>query len=348
MTYGGAEKVLEEIYQLYPSPIFTLMQAAIFLDKPTVTSFLQKFPHHLYRYYLPLLPWAIERFDLGDFNLILSSSHAVAKGIKKREDQLHICYCHTPMRYAWDLEDQYLDSLKFGQKFLARSVLRALRKWDRNSSSRVDHFVANSHYVADRIERCYGRKADVIYPPVSTDRFFVSTRKEDFYITISRLVPYKKVDLIVKAFGILNDKKLIVVGDGPEISRLKKMATPNVEFLGHVGDIAPLLSLAKGFVFAAEEDFGIAPVEAAASGTPVLAFAKGGAAETVIAGKTGLFFDEQTVTSLVHGIKIFEKLEFDPYLIKTHAERFNRDRFRREYKNFIEEKIVENSHLSRR
>lgn len=355
ITSGGAEKVLEEIWKLYPSPIFTLLNGEILPGKKIISSVLQKIPGSLkfHRYYLPLFPWAIERFDLHEFEVILSSSHAVAKGIKKRKNQLHVCYCHTPMRYAWDLQAQYLGTLGTVQRWGAQAILKYLRQWDRSSAERVDYFIANSAYVAERIERIYGRPATVIYPPVSTEKFYLSPQKEAFYLTISRLVPYKKIDLMLEAFAATPERQLIIVGEGPEMNRLKMMATSNVKLLGHQSDevVARLLSQARAFIFAAEEDFGIVPVEAQASGTPVIAFGKGGACETIISGQTGIFFEEQTVPSLLHAIKKFEMLNFNPAQIKAHAETFNKERFRIEFTNFIEKKwreFSENHHFSRR
>jgi glycosyltransferase involved in cell wall biosynthesis len=355
VTSGGAEKVLEEIWNLYPSPIFTLMNGKILPGKKVISSVLQKMPGSLrfHRYFLPFFPWAIEKFDLNEYEVLISSSHAVAKGIKKREDQLHICYCHTPMRYAWDLEKQYMENLGTVQKWGAKAVLKYLREWDLSSSNRVDYFIANSNYVAERIERIYGRKATVIYPPVLTEQFYLSEKKEEFYLTVSRLVPYKKIELIVEAFASLPERQLVVVGDGPEMNRLKAMATPNVKMMGLQTDevVSSLLSRARAFIFAAEEDFGIVPVEAQASGTPVIAFGKGGACETVIAGKTGIFFEEQAVTSLVGAIHNFEMLDFDPQQIKAHAETFNKERFRQEFRIFVEQKwgeFCENRYSSRR
>ena len=355
VTFGGAERVLEELWNLYPSPIFTLMNGEILPGKKVISSILQKMPGSLrfHRYFLPFFPWAIERFDLNEFEVILSNSHAVAKGVKKREDQLHICYCQTPMRYAWDLEQQYMENLGTVQRWGAKAVLKYMREWDRSSSNRVDHFIANSAYIAKRIERIYGRKATVIHPPVATEQFYLSEKKDDFYLTVSRLVPYKKIELIVEAFASLPDRQLVVVGDGPEMGRIKAMATPNVKMMGHQSDetVSSLLSKARAFIFAAEEDFGIVPVEAQASGTPVIAFGKGGACETVISGKTGIFFEEQTVPSLIGAIEHFEILDFDPVQIKAHAEMFNKERFRREFTTFVEQKwreFSENRYSCRR
>ncbi len=345
VTLGGAEKVLEEIWNLYPSPIFTLFDGQIMPGKEVFSSFLQMMPgafrHH--RYYLPFFPWAIEKFKLQDFDVLLSSSHAVAKGIRTRKGQLHICYCHTPMRYAWDLEEQYTEDLDPIRRWGAKAILRYLRGWDLSATSRVDHFIANSNFVAQRIERIYKRKATVIYPPVSTEKFYLSENKEDYYITVSRLVPYKRIDLMIEAFKALPHRKLIVVGDGPEMNRLKKMAPSNVEMKGRQSDaaVASLLSRAKGFIFAAEEDFGIAPVEAEASGTPVIAYGKGGVLESVISGKTGVFFQDPTANSLVEAILRFETLSFDSKQIKDHAQQFGVDRFKREFQAFVEQKWEE-------
>jgi glycosyltransferase involved in cell wall biosynthesis len=342
VTRGGAENVLEEIWNLYPSPIFTLLHNQIMPEKEIHPSFLQKIPgaRHLHRYFLPLFASAIESFNLRNFDLILSSSHAVAKGIKKHQDQLHLCYCHTPMRYAWDLQDHYLQHLKPVQRFGAKAVLRRLQQWDQRTTSRVDHFIANSSFVASRIARIYNRPATVIYPPVSTEKFYISEKKDDFYITLSRLVPYKRVDLIIEAFKRLPHRQLIVIGDGPEKGKLQNMAPPNVHIKSALSDaeVASHLSLARGFIFAAEEDFGIAPVEAQASGTPVIAYGRGGALESVVSGKTGLFFNEQTVESLVEAVQGFEGLKFSATEIKSHAEKFSVGRFRREFHDFVESK----------
>lgn len=342
VTPGGAEKVLEEIWNLYPSPIFTLLDGQIMPGKEVFSSFLQKAPGAFrhYRYYLPFFPWAIEKFKLQDFDVLLSSSHAVAKGIRKRKDQLHICYCHTPMRYAWDLEEHYTETLDPIRRWGAKAILRYLRGWDLSATSRVDHFIANSNFVAQRIERIYQRKATVIYPPVATDKFYLSENKEDYYITVSRLVSYKRIDLMIEAFKTLPHRKLIVVGDGPEMDCLQKMAPSNVELKGRQSDaaVALLLSRARGFIFAAEEDFGIALVEAQASGTPVIAYGKGGALESVIEEKTGVFFPDPTACSLIESLMRFETLNFDSKQIKDHAQQFGVARFRKEFQAFVEEK----------
>lgn len=361
VSLGGGERVLESMLDLYPSPIFTLIKDEKFLrttkfhQKEIFSSFIEKAPFARkgFRYYLPFFPLAIERFDLKDYNLILSSSHAVAKGVLTHPGQLHICYCHSPMRYAWDHYREYTEDLKGLKGTFAKWTLHYLRNWDVKTLSRVNHFLANSHFVARRIQRIYGREAKVLYPPVDTHLFKGEEKKDDFYLTVSRMVPYKKVDLIVEAFSYLPDKKCVVIGDGPEFSKVKSKAGKNVELLGYQEDdvVRRYMARAKAFIFAAEEDFGIAPVEAQAAGTPVIAFGKGGAQETIVEGKTGLFFGEQTVASLVEAIHRFEKMEFDFSKIHAHAEQFGVARFKREFQQFIEEKweeFCENYHSSRR
>ncbi|HEX4838875.1 MAG TPA: glycosyltransferase [Rhabdochlamydiaceae bacterium] len=360
ISLGGAEKVLDAIFSIYPSSIYTLIKRNFFLEKTSfndakiVTSFIQKLPFAIqnHRNYLPFFPSAIERFDLSEYDVILSNSHAVAKGVKVNEGQLHICYCHTPMRYAWDLRDEYLSHLSGIKERLAKWTLAYLRKWD-VSSLNVHHFIANSHYVAERIKRTYEREATVIYPPVQTDFFDFQVVKEDFYLTMSRLVPYKRIDLIVEAFSQMPSRRLCVIGDGPEMGKIKKMAGKNVELLGFQSNeiLRKYLGRARAFIFAAEEDFGIAPVEAQASGTPVIAYGKGGLLESVIENQTGIFFKEQTRSSLIEAVDRFEKMKFDSRLIRCNAERFNEMRFKKEFKQFVEDKwedFCENHHSSRR
>lgn len=358
---GGGERVLESMLDLYPSPIFTLIKDEKFLRSTKFqqyeifSSFIEKAPFakKSFRYYLPLFPFAIEQFDLGKYDLILSNSHAVAKGVRTHPQQLHICYCHSPMRYAWDHYLEYTENLKGIKKKAAEWTLQYLRNWDVASLNRVNHFLANSHFIARRIQRVYGRQAKVIYPPVNTHLFKCEEKKDDYYLTVSRMVPYKRIDLIVEAFAHLPDKRCVVIGEGPEFSKIKKKAGKNVELLGYREDktVRAYMEKAKAFIFAAEEDFGIAPVEAQAAGVPVIAFGRGGAKETVIEGKTGLFFAEQTVPSLVEAICQFEKMEFDFSEISAHASQFGVERFKQEFQQFVEEKweeFRENHHLSRR
>ncbi len=351
VTIGGGEKNLAPMLEVFPAPIYTLvhdakrLKTSPFANHEIHSSFLQKLPFakRFYRYYLPLFPLAIEQFDLSEYDLILSTSHAVAKGVLTHSHQLHLCYCFTPMRYAWDLTHRYLEGVHGIQKAIARWSLHYLRNWDIASVGRVDHFASNSRYTAKRIKKTYGREATVIYPPVDTHLISLCPQKEDYYVTVSRMVPYKKIDLIVEAFTHLPHKRLIVIGEGPEMKKIKAIATKNVEIIGYQSDdvVRQYLGRAKAFVFAAEEDFGIVVVEAQAAGTPVIAFGKGGALETVIPEITGVFFPEQTAASLIETLIRFEKLSFNPEVIRRHAETFSLDRFKREFKNFVERKTEE-------
>lgn len=360
VSLRGGEKVLQAMEGLYPSPIYTLLKNKKTVeqlglqDELVQTSFIQHLPFAAkgYRNYFPLFPLAIERIDLSAYNLILSSSHAVAKGIRKQENQLHICYCHSPMRYAWDLYDQYTKNLKGIKKMCAQIGLGYLRRWDVRTTRQVDHFIANSQFIRERIQRVYGRDSEVIYPPVMTHLMELK-EKEDFYVTISHLVPYKRIDLIVEAFSFLPDKRLVVIGEGPEWKNIQAKAGKNVELMGYQEDsvVRDFLGRAKGFVFAAEEDFGIAPVEAQAAGTPVIAYGKGGVLETVIDGKTGVFFQEQTLKSLIGSIQRFEQMEFDPVFIKMHAQQFGEEKFSKNFQAFVEKKweaFCESSYSCRR
>jgi glycosyltransferase involved in cell wall biosynthesis len=357
ITFGGAEKTFEQMVRLHPeADIFTMFDflpevSRDFLKgKHISTSFLQRLPfaEKKYRSFLPLMPLAVEQFDLSPYDLVISSSHAVAKGVLTGPHQLHICYCHTPMRYAWDLYHQYLKDagLDKGLKGrLAQAVLHYIRIWDYSSAQRVDYFVANSRYVAARIRKNYGRDSKVIHPPVDLDALRVNVRKDDYYMTASRMVPYKKTDLIVEAFSGMPDKKLLVAGDGPEFKKVKAKAGKNIELLGHLsGDaLYDHLGRAKAFVFAAEEDFGILPVEAQACGTPVIAYGKGGVLETTIEHQTAVYFREQTVAALRSAVREFEKTEsrFDSLRIRAHAEKFGRERFESELKGFVDAAVAE-------
>lgn len=357
---AGGEKALEAIYELYPSPIYTLVHnqktfKSTFLTKGIHTSFIQKMPFgsSCYRYYLPFFPLAIEQFDVRDYHVVISLSHAVAKGVLTHPDQLHLCYCFTPMRYAWDLMHCYLERAGIWQRGFARFALHYLRNWDIASLNRVDHFVAISHYIARRIRKLYGREASVIYPPVDVERFCIQDKKEEYFITVSRLVPYKRVDLIVKAFSYLPQHKLLVIGSGPEMKKIKQLATKNVEILGYQPDeiMRSYVAKAKGFIFAAEEDFGICVLEAQAAGVPIIALGKGATLETVIENQTGVFFEKQQVASLLDAIACFEKKEFDPNKIYQHAQKFSRKRFHAEFRALVDKKTeekYESHHFSRR
>lgn len=348
---GGGEKAFEAIYQLYPSPIYTLLKnqeslkGTAFENETIYSSFIQKLPFSSkkYRSYLPLFPLAIEQFDLSSYDLILSCSHCVAKSVMTHVDQIHLCYCYTPMRYAWDLYHQYLKEAKIqrGVKArLAQMILHYIRMWDVQSSNRPDAYSAISNYVAKRIQKTYGKQAKVIYPPVNVDYYELKEQKDSFYLAASRFVPYKKMDLIVEAFSQMPDKKLVVIGDGPEAFKIKAKAGKNIELLGYQPNhvLKDYLQRAKAFIFAAIEDFGILPLEAQSCGTPVIALGKGASLETVKEGKTGLFFEEQTISSLQKTVQKFEMKQdfFAPKAIRSHAEFFNPNRFASEFKAWVD------------
>jgi len=352
-VYAGAERVLEQMLAIMPqAELYSLIdflpndQRHFLGGKPVNTSFIQRLPfsRSKYRYYLPFAPLAIEQFDLSRHEVIVSSSYVVAKGVLTQADQLHISYVHSPVRYAWDLHFQYLKQggVERGVRGMAaRMILHYMRLFDAASAPRVDVFVANSQNVARRIWKTYRRKPHVIYPPVDVNAFEPYEHKEDFYVTMSRLVPYKRIDLLVDAFAAMPEKELVVIGDGPEMERLAARAAPNVTMLGFqpFESVKHYLQRARAFLFAAEEDFGIAPLEAQACGTPVIAYAKGGALETVRPGETGLFFTEQTVESIVDAVDRFEVAR--PYLsteqMSANARRFSVERFREEFRALIEE-----------
>jgi len=356
-SVSGAEKVLESIYNLFPSKVYTLiynrkrMQNFSIPKEAIRTSFIQTLPlaSKFYPYYLPFFPFAIESFNVSDADVVLSSSSCVAKGVLTTSSQLHICYCHTPMRSLWELYFDCLEThrLNHGLKgIITKFLLHKIRNWDLLHAIRVDHFIANSKHVAKRIEKTYRRKATVIYPPIDCDYFQLSTKSDEgFYLTAARLVPYKKVDLIVKAFTELKNRKLIVIGDGPELSNLKAIASPSIEFIGYVSqeELKKYFGLAKAFVYMAHEDFGLFPVEAQATGLPIIAYGRGGSVETVLDRQTGILFPEQTVASLIEGIKTFESFEskFDKKIIRQHAETFSTSNFQYAFKNFVKEKYAE-------
>ncbi|NBC01379.1 MAG: glycosyltransferase [Bacteroidetes bacterium] len=350
-VYAGAERVLEQMLHVVPqSELYSLIdflprdQRDFLQGREVQTSFIQHLPfaESKYRYYLPLAPIAIEQFDLTAYNVVISSSYAVAKGALTTADQLHISYVHSPIRYAWDLHFEYLreGGLKRGlRSMLARAILHYMRLYDVSTASRPDVMVANSRTVARRIWKTYRREARVIYPPVDTQAFQLYEQKEDFFLTASRLVPYKRIDLIVEAFAGMPDKQLVVVGDGPEMDRIKAKATANVEILGYQSNEAlqDYMQRARAFVFAAQEDFGIVPVEAQACGTPVIAYSRGGTGETVLPGETGVFFHRQTVPALQQAVRTFEAQRdtFEPAHIRTHAETFSIERFRDEFQELV-------------
>jgi len=352
-TYAGSEKVLEAMLAEYPqADVFTLIDflpekhRSIICPKLVRTSFMQKIPFikYTYRYLLALMPLAVEQYDLSEYDVVISNSHSVAKGVITGPDQLHISYCYTPMRYAWDLQHQYLREsglLRGAASLIARVVLHRMRLWDVRTAPGVDHFIACSEYISRRIEKIYRRRSAVIYPNVAVEDFALNTgQREDFYLTSSRMVPYKKIHLIVEAFAKMPDRKLVVIGEGPQFKRIKALAGPNVIMLGYQPFPVLLshLQRAKAFIFAAEEDFGIAPLEAQACGTPVLAYAKGGACETVVDGVTGWHFHQQTADAICKAVEHFESLpeQFDPVRIRAHAEKFSTANFRRQFRQFVE------------
>lgn len=351
VTNAGAEKVLKNILDIYPNAdIFSLVDFLNSKDRSDVingkyarTSFIQSLPFSkkLFRNYLPLFPKAIESLDLSSYDLIISSSWAVAKGIMKTKKQLHICYCHTPIRYAWDLYEEYTSTLKQPKSFLVKLSLRYIRNWDIKSLDRVDYFIANSNFVKYRISKTYNIDSVVIYPPVNTDIFILDKNKENYYLTASRLVPYKKTKLIVEAFNQMPSKKLLVIGDGDEYDVIKKIAKENITLLGYQSNdnMIKFMQKAKAFVYAAVEDFGIVPIEAMSCGTPVIALNKGGTAETVDEGFTGIHFENQTINDIVKAVNKLESENFNYKYISKSSIKYSEERFKKEFSDFINSKI---------
>ncbi|MFM2304973.1 MAG: hypothetical protein RLZZ135_2385 [Cyanobacteriota bacterium] len=353
---GGSELVVQEILRCIDADLYALIDFestnpdSYLHQRQIGTTFLQHLPGAKsgVQKYLPLMPLAIEQLDLRQYDVILSSSHAVAKGVLATPQQLHLCYCHTPMRYAWDLTFDYLHQSRLGHGLpgiLTRYLLHRIRQWDVLSANRVDHFIANSRFTAQRIWRCYRRQADVIYPPVNISRFTCNSDKEDFYLTVCRLVGYKQVAPIVEAFN-QNGKNLVVIGTGAELARLQQIAKSNVRILGYQSNsvVQDYLSRARAFVYAACEDFGIVLVEAQACGTPVIAYGVGGAAETVLDIRnypdcgTGILFPTQTTAAIMAAIATFETYhqQFQPAQIRIHAEKFADSVFRSQYLNLLD------------
>ncbi len=343
---GGAERVLLALAELFPdAPIYTLIhdkkRLTGFEDKNIKTSYLQKMPFsssHI-RWYLPLMPSAVEQIDLNEYDVVISSTSALIKGVITHPKTLHLCYCHTPTRYLWSEAHQYHKEIKEGKivrNFLPY-ILNKLRLWDQIAAQRVNYFIANSNFIAQRIKNYYNRESTVIYPPVDTENFYIADQLGDYYLIISRLKPYKKVDLTIKAFNKLNIP-LKIIGIGEEENRLKKMAKSNIEFLGAVSEEEKRKYLSKciALIHPQIEDFGITAIEAMAAGRPVIAYADGGALETVIDGQTGKFFNEQSWEALIDTVIKFKPQEFDSQNIKNYAERFNSRNFYQQMKNFVE------------
>ncbi|MFA5754495.1 MAG: glycosyltransferase [Patescibacteria group bacterium] len=356
---GGAEKVLRVLAEMFPeAPIYTLLYEKKHTDKylkgrHIETSVIQKLPGGVrhYQWYLPFMPLAVEFFDLRAYDLVISDTSSFAKGVITAPDTLHISYCHTPTRYLWSDTHQYINELKYNKwlKKIISLVLNKIRIWDRLAADRVDLFIANSRTVQERIAKYYRRQSTVIYPPVEVDRFEILDRsalkpEEKYFLIGCRLAPYKRVDLAVAAFKELGAPyRLKVFGDGVDLERLKKIAAgaENIEFLGRVSEAekARLYSQAEAFINPQEEDFGITVIEAMASGRPVIAYRKGGATETVIAGKTGLFFDEPTAESLTGAVKSFRSEDFNPATIKEHAQQFSTANFKQQINDFISQHL---------
>ena len=361
VVYAGAERVIEQMIACFPeADVFAVVdfvpedQRAFLQGKTVTTTFIQKMPwaKRFYRQYLPLMPLAIEQLDLSSYDVILSSSHAVAKGVMTGPDQLHISYVHSPMRYVWDLQHQYLQESRLDKgpkSWVARYLLHRLRLWDYISAARVDHFLCNSHYIARRIEKVYRRSATVIYPPVDIDRVGASggspSLKENYYVTASRMVPYKKMPLIAEAFKAMPEKRLIMIGDGPELERVRAIGAANVEILGYQSSesLRNYLSKARGFVFAGIEDFGIVLVEALASGTPVIAFDQGGATE-IVKEATGILYSQQNVPAIIDAVQRFEQTSFDSEVCVESAKKFGVDQFKQQLRDFVSHAIQQKSH----
>lgn len=350
-TYAGAERVLEQILALYPeAELFSLFdflpddRREFLQGRRSTNTFIQKLPlaRRNHRWFFPLMPLAIEQLDLTPFDLVISSSYVAAKGVLTRPDQLHVCYCHSPARFAWDLQGQYLQQAGIARSLMSfptRAMLHYLRMWDVRSANGVDVFVTNSRFVARRVDKTYRREAVVVYPPVQTDRFDATKPREDYYLTACRQVPYKRVDLVVQAFNQIPGRRLVVVGTGPDHAKLKAMAGPNVEFRGQVSDaeMTGLMERAKAFVYAAEEDFGIVMVEAQAAGAPVIALGRGGATEIIDPGRTGLLFERQDVRAITEAIHHFESGEpMDPAECRANADRFSQRRFHVAFQSLVE------------
>ncbi len=352
VSYGGAERCLEVFLELFPqADVFTCVHDSSKLPERLKnirikTSFIQKLPFSTsgYMYYLPLMPMAVEAFDMSGYDLVISISHAVAKGVKKAPGSLHICYCLTPMRYAWDMQYDYSGYAGFGplKQAVFDLMMKRFRNWDSVSSKRVDEFISISQFIRQRVENCYGRPSEVIYPPVETSIFVPSGRPSDFFLVVSRLVPQKRVDIIVEAFNAL-ELPLKIIGEGREENRLKKLANSNIEFLGCLddSDVAGYLAGCRALVFASLEDFGITPLEAQAAGRPVIAFGRGGALETVVDGKTGIFFGEQTAESVAGAVKRFNSMGITSSVCRANAEKYSREVFKKRMASYIDAKIRE-------
>lgn len=352
VQYGGAERVLEAFTEIFPkAPIFTMvydrsLMNGAFSDRKIHTSFLQKIPfigsHH--RLFPLLMPMAIEEFNLKSFDIVLSDSNSYAKGALTGPNTLHVTYCHTPMRYAWDDCHKHLRDFKYSKltKKLVPFAMNYIRLWDRISADRPDYYIANSKFVASRIKKYYNKSSEIINPPVSMNNFFISPVIDDYYLMVGRALAYKRFDIVIDAFNQLGFP-LKIIGKGPEMKDLKNKSKKNIEFLGYVGDreISGYYSRCKALIFPSEEDFGITPLEAMASGRPIVAYRGGGALETVIENKTGAFFDKQTSQSIANAIKKLDLDKFDPVSIRNYAAKFDKEIFKGKIRNYIDRKYRE-------
>ncbi|MHB9095791.1 MAG: glycosyltransferase [Eubacteriales bacterium] len=355
---GGAERVILALHEIFPdAPVYTMVHnpdrlPPEFAGIDIRTSFIQKLPRAKTKYqtYLPLMPMAAEQFDLSGFDVVISSSHACAKGVITRPETLHICYCYTPMRYAWFLYHEYmrLEQISRIKKYLIPPLMNYLRLWDRLAADRVDDFIAISRGVGHRIRKYYRRESAVIFPPVKTDYYTPADSVDDYFLVVSRLVAYKRVDLAVQAFNELG-WPLVVIGDGPEMEKLKRAAKPNVKILGRLSDeeTRNYYARCKAFIFPGEEDFGITPVEAQASGRPVVAYGAGGALDTVKQGITGEFFYPQTAPALVETLRSLDLAKFDAGIIRRHAQSFDTEKFKKDFHEYTLKKYNEHCALFR-
>ena len=343
---GGAEKVAEEMFRLFPQA--SLLSTVAFEDRMPAglkevavkTSWMQMMPgiRRYYRFYFLLYPLAVSSLNLAHYDLVISSSSGYVKGVSASRDAMHICYCHTPMRWVWNFDGySERESMNPAMKIALRALTSALRQWDVGAARQPDHFIANSKVVAGRIQKAYGRTAEVIHPPIDVDHFQPSDQVDDYYMLLSRMVPYKRLDLAVEACTRLK-RKLVVVGTGPQRKYLESIAGPSVHFAGRVSDAEAvrLASRCRALLFPGEEDFGMAPLEVAAAGRPTIAYRAGGATETILEGSTGLFFDQQTPESLMEAIERFETQEWAPTDIRRHAEAFSIPVFRSRMGRFLE------------
>ena len=350
VQYGGAERVLEALCEIFPNaPIYTLiydkdLTGGVFSKCKIRTSWLQKIPgaktHH--RIFPMLMPIAIENFDLSDFDIVISDSNSFAKGILTKPDTLHICYCHTPIRYGWDDSHKYIK--EFHWPILAKKfvpfIMNYIRLWDKISSVRPDKYIANSRFVAERIKKYYNRNSEIIHPPVDTKKYYIAKNTSDYFLMVGRLLPYKRFDIAVEAFNKLK-LPLKIIGDGMEMKRLKKKAKSNIEFLGRLDDeqTKDYYAKCKAFIFPQEEDFGIVALEAMASGRPVIAFGNGGSLEIVKEKETGIFFKTQSHESLAEAVKNFDGENFNPETIRLRALEFDKEIFKEKIERFVEKAL---------